>query len=62
MSIPPTSQKIIELEVNNGICEAVGCSNRATINLAVKVGSERTIQLYLCKDCVYKFEKFENVQ
>ena len=50
------SQEIIELEVNNNICEGVGCSNKATVQLAVKAGQERTIQLSLCKDCVSKFE------
>jgi transposase-like protein len=57
MSVHPLSQEIIELEANNAICEAVGCSNSATINLAVKVGSDRNIQLFLCKHCVSKFKQ-----
>jgi hypothetical protein len=50
------SQKILELKVYNNICEAIGCSNKATVQLAVNAGRERTIQLFLCKDCVSKFE------
>jgi hypothetical protein len=50
------SQEIVELGLNNSICEAVGCSNKATVQLAVDVGLGRTIQLSLCKDCVSKFE------
>lgn len=56
MSIPPMSQEIIELGLINSICEAVGCSNKATVQLAVNAGRERTIQLFLCKGCVCKFE------
>jgi hypothetical protein len=51
------NQEIIELEVNNSICEAVGCSNKTTVELTVNVGRKRTIQLFLCKDCVSKFEE-----
>jgi hypothetical protein len=50
------SQETIELGLINSICEAAGCSNKATVLLSVKVGPERTIQLSLCKDCVSKFE------
>jgi uncharacterized protein YlaI len=57
MSVTPISQKIIELEVNNSICDAVGCSNKATVELTVNVGRKRTIQLFLCKDCISKFEE-----
>jgi uncharacterized protein YlaI len=57
MSVHPMNQEIIELEVNNSICEAVGCSNKATVELTVNVGRKRTIQLFLCKDCVSKFEE-----
>jgi hypothetical protein len=56
MSVHPMRQERIELDLVNSICEAVGCSNKATINLAVKVGSEQTIQLSLCKNCVAKFD------
>jgi hypothetical protein len=62
MSISPVSQEIMELCLNNSICEAVGCSNKATVQLAVKVGPERNIQLFLCKYCVSKFEECKNVR
>jgi hypothetical protein len=57
MSVHPMSQEIIETDIISSICEAVGCSNKATISLAVKVGSGRVIQLSLCKNCVSKFEE-----
>jgi uncharacterized protein YlaI len=50
------SHEILQLKVNNSICEAVGCSNKATVQLAVNAGRERPIQLFLCKNCVSKFE------
>jgi hypothetical protein len=50
------SQEIIETNIISSICEAVGCSNKATINLVVNVGPDRTIRLFLCKNCVQKFE------
>jgi hypothetical protein len=51
------SQGVIELGLNNSICEAVGCSNKATVQLEVKVGPKRNIQLFLCKYCISKFEE-----
>jgi hypothetical protein len=51
-----SQEKVVSYLVN-GICEAVGCSNKARINLAVRVGQERHIQLLLCNDCVSKFEE-----
>jgi hypothetical protein len=49
-----SQEKVVPDLVN--ICEAVGCLNKATISLVVNVGPERTIQLFLCKNCVPKFE------
>ena len=50
------SQEIIDSEVNNDICEAVGCFAKATIGIALKVGQQEVIPLRLCKDCVNKFD------
>jgi hypothetical protein len=57
MSVHPMSQEKIELDLINSICEAVGCSNKARINLAVRAGPEQYIQLLLCNECVSKFEE-----
>jgi hypothetical protein len=46
----------LDLVSNNSICEAVGCFQKATIDIEVKVGQEKEITLSLCKDCVKKFE------
>jgi hypothetical protein len=41
---------------NNIICEAIGCCAKATNRVAVKVGHEGTVALYLCDDCRPKLE------
>jgi hypothetical protein len=45
----------IPQEVNNGICEAVGCLTPAKVQIKVKVGHLGNISLSLCNDCVCKF-------
>jgi hypothetical protein len=52
----PTSQGLTEQDIDSDLCQAVGCSKRATIKYAVKAGPSFTISLSICKDCVYKFE------
>ena len=52
---PLMNQCKMPLEVNNGICEAVGCILRAEVQLKVKVGQIGSISLFLCNICVNKF-------
>lgn len=52
---PPMSQIAITSDANNGICEAVNCSSRASVQIEVKVGQLGSISLSLCNDCVCKF-------
>jgi hypothetical protein len=49
------SQGIIDSDVNNTICEAVGCIAKATTEIRVKVGQRGIISLRCCKYCVGKF-------
>jgi hypothetical protein len=42
---------------SNGICEAFGCSAKATTQIAVKVGKRGTIILHLCRNCVDRFDE-----
>jgi hypothetical protein len=49
------SHRTISSEVNNTICEAVGCLAKATTEITVKVGQQGVIALRLCKGCVDKF-------
>jgi hypothetical protein len=49
------SQNTIDPEVNNVICEAVGCYAAATTKITVRVGQKGTISLILCNNCVHKF-------
>jgi hypothetical protein len=56
----PMSQEIFSSELNKDIiCEANGCSAKATTNIAVKVGQQGVISLHLCKGCVNKFREEE---
>jgi hypothetical protein len=51
------SKEVFDLQVYNSICEAVGCSEKATTKINVKVGHLGTIPLDLCTDCVKKFDE-----
>jgi hypothetical protein len=51
----------MELQVNNTICEAVGCFEKATTKVNVKVGNLGSVSLDLCIDCVGKFDKNDNI-
>jgi hypothetical protein len=50
-------KEMIDLQVNNCICEAVQCFAKATAKIDVKVGETGVIQLYLCNHCVGKFDR-----
>jgi hypothetical protein len=52
------TKEIMELQVNNTICEAVGCLARATTKIDVKVGNLGSISLELCASCVRKFNDY----
>jgi hypothetical protein len=43
-------------EINNSICEAVGCSSKATDKIVVKVGTLGIISLLVCSNCIGKFQ------
>ena len=42
-------------DINNGICEATGCTARANTQLSVRVGDLGNISLSLCSNCVTRF-------
>ena len=50
-------KEALDFQVNNGICEAYGCSQIATTKISVKVGQLGTIPPDLCTDCVRKFDE-----
>ena len=52
------TKELMDVEVNNGICEAVGCYAKATTKIKVKVG-QRDCVLDLCVNCVNKFDQKE---
>ena len=41
--------------VENILCEAIECIEKATETLEVPAGDYGNLELYLCKECVQKF-------
>jgi hypothetical protein len=50
-------KEVLDYQVNNTICEAVGCFKRATTKISVKVGQLGSISLDLCANCTEKFDE-----
>jgi hypothetical protein len=44
-------------ELDNPICEAVGCFARAKDKIKVEAGAQKVISLLLCNDCISKFQE-----
>ena len=53
------TKELMELQVNNTICEAVGCFEKAVTKIDVKVGKLGSISLDLCSSCIHKFDQKE---
>lgn len=49
------SNKTMSSNVNNGICEAVGCFAKAKFKVPINVGTKGTISLFLCENCRPRF-------
>ncbi|HEY7571453.1 MAG TPA: hypothetical protein VH796_08790 [Nitrososphaeraceae archaeon] len=49
--------EVLDLQINNFVCEATGCFEKATDKIVVKVGSLGAISLLLCRNCVAKFQE-----
>jgi hypothetical protein len=49
-------KQVMYSQVNN-ICEAYGCSQKATTKISVKVGQLGSISLDLCNNCTEKFDE-----
>jgi hypothetical protein len=47
-------------DVNNGICEAVGCFTKAKFKVLINVGTTGKISLFLCENCRPKFSRDNN--
>jgi hypothetical protein len=48
-------------ELNNLICEAVGCTQEATVEVNVRIGHNSTLTLNLCKTCVPQFQESSEI-
>jgi hypothetical protein len=46
----------VDFVADNCMCEAVGCFEKAAVDIAAKVGEQKKITLTLCQQCVKKFE------
>jgi hypothetical protein len=44
-------------EINNLICDANDCTNKAYEKIIIKAGKYGHIILFLCKDCIPKFKE-----
>lgn len=42
-------------------CEAIGCSSDIRFAVTLLVGKERSISLFLCKNCIQKFCKLNDL-
>jgi uncharacterized protein YlaI len=49
------SNNTISSEVNNSICEAVGCFANAKFKVPINVGTIGKISLFLCESCKSRF-------
>jgi hypothetical protein len=49
-------------EINDDhLCEAVGCFERPTIEIKLKVDQRQTITLHVCVNCINKFDQKEKM-
>jgi hypothetical protein len=51
--------EVLDFQINNCICEANGCFKNATDKIALRVGTLGTITLFVCRDCVAKFQEVQ---
>jgi hypothetical protein len=49
------SNNTMSSDVNNGICEAVGCFAKAKFKVPINVGTTGKISLFLCENCRPRF-------
>ncbi|MGH9981075.1 MAG: hypothetical protein ACRD6U_05940 [Nitrososphaeraceae archaeon] len=49
------TNNINQSNINNSICEAIGCFENATKKIDVNAGQFGKISLFLCKKCLPKF-------
>jgi hypothetical protein len=54
------TKEVMDSQVNN-ICEAYGCSHKATTKISVKVGQLGSISLDLCNNCTEKFDMCKTI-
>jgi hypothetical protein len=50
------SKEVLPSQLNNGICEADGCFEKATTKIEEDAGEYGLISLYLCSNCARKFQ------
>jgi hypothetical protein len=46
----------IETDINNSICEAVGCFAKATDKVELEGGTFGVISVLVCRNCIGKFQ------
>jgi hypothetical protein len=51
------TQSTLYSDINNDICEASNCFEKATTKINVKVGNKGVITLDLCSGCIARFQE-----
>ncbi len=54
--------EIIDLQLNNSICEAVECFAKAATEIRIPVGKLGLLKLLVCNNCIPKFTDYEFVR
>ena len=55
------NKEILDIQNRNEVCDAVGCSARASKKIEVIAGPQKVISLLLCNNCVSRFQEVPNM-
>lgn len=54
------SSNIVSSDTNKPVCEALGCTAKAIVTVAVSVGDKESISLFLCEKCRPRFSSIDS--
>jgi uncharacterized protein YlaI len=50
----------VSMDINNTSCEGIGCKEKVTRKIIVKVGNSGSVALFLCDKCRSRFSNAEH--
>jgi hypothetical protein len=53
--------RYISQQINKAVCNAFGCSEKATKKIEVSAGTFGKITLHVCRDCIGKFQNRQEI-